>query len=457
MAGAVLLEGGRVSAVGESCLSEAAPAIARPPLAPPRGIRPARDLRLVRVALLGYGQVGQAVAALLQQTAVRDRLRSAGLAVECVSALVRDPYKARTGPPVPLATLPALPSSVDVIVEILGGVEPARSLVACALRAGLPVVTANKTLVAAHGAELRALARRYRTGFACEAAVIAGVPFLGALSRRPLVSAARRFVGIVNGTSHFISCAIDRGQTFAGALAEAAARGYAEADSSADTSGRDAAEKLTILLRLAGHDVQTSEIPRAPLDLLTPELLTGAKRLGGIIKPLAIAELSGSRRGTWIGPAFVPVGHPFARLQGVANALQVTNLNGETITFSGPGAGPETTALTIIDDLAELATSRSYADGSIEWRRRNCHSAGELRTPPDGTWLTHIAMPRRTDPRGIASRLAAAGVPPMQICAHAGAAIARTVPVSWPAIQTAAAALRESGAEVTVLPAIDEA
>jgi homoserine dehydrogenase len=437
-------------------VSDAAPAIASPRLAPDRTLRLSRSPRLVRVALLGYGQVGQAVASLAQQPDVRDRLRAAGLAVQCVSALVRDPHKPRPGPPLPLATVPALPASADVIVEILGGVEPARSLVTCALRAGLPVVTANKTLVAHHGPELRTLARRHRTGFACDGAVIAGVPFLGALARRPLVSAARRLVGIVNGTSHFIACAMDRGQTFARALAEAAARGYAEADSSADTSGRDAAEKLTILLHLAGYDVQISDIPRAPLDVLTPELMTGARRLGGVVKPLAIAELDGARRGSWIGPAFVPLDHAFARLHGVTNTLRVTNLNGETVTFAGPGAGPHTTALTILDDVVELATTRGDGDGSTEWRARNRRFAGGLRTPPVSAWFTRISSPRGADVRAIADRLAAHGVPPLQICAHAGAAIARTVPASWNAIQTAAAALRESGAEVTVLPTLDE-
>lgn len=285
---------------------------------------------------------------------------------------------------------------------------------------------------------------------------MAGVPFLGTLSRRPLVSAARRFIGIINGTSHFIACAIDRGQPFESALAEAAARGYAEADSSADTSGRDAAEKLTVLLQLAGFDVRTSEIPRTPLGVLSPELMSGARRLGGVIKPLALAELEGPHRGTWIGPAFVPDGHPFARLQGVANALQVTNLNDETVTFSGPGAGPHTTALTILDDVAELATGPAHAHAAIEWRLRRTSSATELRTPPAGAWFIQVALPCGGNTRTIATRLAAFGVPPLQMCAHAGAAIARTVHASWNAVQAAAAALRDSGAEVTVLPAIDE-
>ena len=444
-----------MSAGGESCALDVVPAIARPRLAG-RELRPSRELRLVRVALLGYGQVGQAVASLVQQPAVRARLRAAGLAVECVSALVRDPHKPRTGPALPLATIPALPKSADVIVELLGGVEPARSLIVSALEAGRTVVTANKSLVAAHGVELRALARRHRAGFACEAAVIAGVPFLGALSRRPLISAARRFVGIVNGTSHFVACGIDRGQTFACALSEAVARGYAEADSSADTSGRDAAEKLTVLLQLAGFDVRTSDIPRLPLGILSPELMTGAKRLGGVIKPLAIAELDGPWRGAWIGPAFVPDVHPFARLHGVANALQVTNLNGETLTFSGPGAGPHTTALTILDDVCELATARGNPQAAIEWRARNSSTSAELSTPPAGAWFMHVALPRGSDTRTIATCLAAFDVPPLQMCAHAGAAIARTVPASWNAVQAAARALRASGGEVTVLPVIDE-
>ena len=134
----------------------------------------------------------------------------------------------------------------------MGGVHPAYEYVRQALEAGIPVVTANKSLMAEKGEELRALARRAGVPLAYEAAVLAGVPFIGALARRPFIGTPLRITGILNGTSHFLTCALERGGSFEHALAEAVDRGYAEPDSAADVSGRDAAEKLTILAHLSG-------------------------------------------------------------------------------------------------------------------------------------------------------------------------------------------------------------
>jgi homoserine dehydrogenase len=206
--------------------------------------------------------------------------------------------------------------------------------------------------------ELTALAARRRTAFAYDAAVLAGVPFIGSLSRRPLIAAARRLEGVINGTSHFITNAIEAGASFADALAEATARGYAEPDSSADISGRDAAEKLAILLHLSGHrGVRVGDLKTTDLSVLAPSDFAEAGRLGGTIKPVALASLDPAAPGAWVGPAFVASGHPFARLGGVTNALRLIGASGRDVLFAGPGAGPEATAITILDDVVEAVTS----------------------------------------------------------------------------------------------------
>jgi homoserine dehydrogenase len=345
-----------------------------------------RGPRTVRIALLGYGRIGQAVGALAEVES--ERLTRAGVDLRCVSALVRDCDKPRQGPKLQVLAAEAdrvLSKDVTVVVEVMGGIEPARSLIARALDAGIPVVTANKTLVAHHGLELAALAARRRTAFAYDAAVLAGVPFIGSLSRRPLIAAARRLEGVINGTSHFITNAIEAGSSFDDALAEATARGYAEPDSSADISGRDAAEKLAILLHLSGHrGVRVGDLKTTDLSVLAPSDFVDARRLGGTIKPVALASLDPAAPGAWVGPAFVASGHAFARLGGVTNALRLIGASGRDVLFAGPGAGPEATAITILDDVVEAVTS-----GAAESFEITGGAADDLPLdePPPGRWF----------------------------------------------------------------------
>ena len=347
--------------------------------------------RTVRIGLLGYGRVGQAVAA--TATRERDRLAGAGVRLTCHHALVRDVRKPRSGPPLGLYDDGGaiVNARVDVIVEALGDAEPARTLLTRALERGIPVVTANKTLVAHHGRALEALARRRQTIFAFDAAVVAGVPFLGSLARRPLVSATERIAGVINGTSHFILTAMDGGASYQAALAEAVERGYAEPDSRADTSGRDAAEKLTILLHLAGcRDVEVADLTCAPLDAVDAADLACAREGGGAIKPVALASLTASRPGAWVGPVFVRRDHPFAHLSGVDNALAITAENGHTVTFAGPGAGPDVTAVTIIDDIVEAVTAHAPAPEFVRPSPRGV-AAPLLREPPASEWWLRVA------------------------------------------------------------------
>jgi homoserine dehydrogenase len=408
------------------------------------------------VGLLGYGRVGQAVAAGILQS--RGRLEAAGVSLTCIGALVRQPARLRGGPPMPCTTEPAqVISRADLLVEVLGGIEPACALAGAALDAGTPVVTANKTLVAHHGAELRALAAARGTTFACDAAVLAGVPFLGSLARRPLVSASRRILGIVNGTSHVVAGALDEGASFDEALRLAIDAGYAEADSEADVSGRDAAEKLTVLLHLAGqHGAAPGRLTAGRLDALDQEDFRDARRAGGVIKPVVLASLEPGASGAWVGPALVVFDHPFARLGGVDNVLTLTDSHGHVVTFGGPGAGPAATAQTIIDDVVEAAVRGRGAP------RRPIGSVGAngtprvpLDEPPPGPWFLRVDDGGRAlTVRRFAEHLAAAGVGPVHLTARRRRLVARTAPAPWRAV---CRALESCGAgrSALVLPIIE--
>lgn len=298
----------------------------------------------IRIGLLGLGTVGRAVA---------DAAPAHG--IQCVSALVRNLDRR---PPSDLNlerdAARVLNAGIDVLVEALGGTEPARTLVAAALDRGIPVVTANKSLIAAHGPELRARARQAGVPLLYEAAVVAGVPFVGALVNRPGLRSITQINGILNGTSHAITTALESGVPFAEALADAQARGYAEPDSTADISGRDAAEKLAILLQLCGAPNTTAaDIECVGIDSIGPADFAAARARGCVIKPIAAASLGANG---WVGrvaPKEIPVSHLFAGLSGVTNALELHPTVGAPITFVGPGAGPAITAQTILDDVIQ--------------------------------------------------------------------------------------------------------
>jgi homoserine dehydrogenase len=368
----------------------------RAPLLPDITVRAPVDrstepgLRRIRIGLLGCGRIGQAVVATAR--AERDRLAAAGVDLTFVRALVRDVGKPRAvSVPVVDAADTFDMDDLDVLVEVLGGLHPARSLVARALTAGVPVVTANKTLVAHAGGDLERLARRHAAVLAYDGAVLAGVPFLGSLARRPLLSGAHRIAGIVNGTSHAITTALETHVPFDRALAEAVERGYAEPDSSADISGRDAAEKLTILLRLAGvASARVEQLTTLGIDALTPEDFVAARRLGGTLKPVVLAALSDDRPGAWVGPAFLSADHPLARATGVTNVLQISGAAGRyasdvpDIIFQGPGAGPSATAATIIDDVVEVI------DATPPRRPAAARRVGDISRPPIGPWFLRL-------------------------------------------------------------------
>ncbi len=412
------------------------------------------SLQVVRVGLLGFGGVGQAVARVA--TSASERLSEAGVLIKCIGALVRDQHKPRVSPTIPLWTdADDFPfDDCDVIVEVLGGVEPARTLVERALRLGIPVVTANKSLVAAHGIALQATADAHDTTFYFEAAVMAGVPCVNTLARRPLASGAGAFTGILNGTSHYILTRLAAGVTYDTALVEAVERGYAEPSSDADVSGRDAAEKLTILLHLAGHtDVTVADLPCRSIVDLTPEHADLARRLSGVIKPvaIAIARVDGPTSGGWVGPAFVPNTHPFAALDDVTNVLSV-GVGPQAVTFIGPGAGRDVTAATILDDLVEVSTGRWLTTGQPNAKP----AAAAVREVPAGAWF--LALDALATTTGdLAEFLAARHIPAVCVVEHDGRCAVLTAPAPVAAVREAVDALAATGIGVIWLPVLEAA
>lgn len=317
----------------------------------------ARGLRVIRVGLLGFGNVGQAVARAAASAA--PRLREQGIAVAIDCAFVRDVAKPRRAPKPSRVTSNAeafLRSRYDVVIDVLPSREPAATLAGRILGKGTPVVSANKVVVAAEGRRLRRIAARAGTALRVEASVIAGVPFIGALERRPFASDVTSFTGILNGTSHFVLTRIGEGATFADALREAQDLGYAEPDPSADVSGRDALEKLIIICEtLFAEAPRRVSIPVAGIDTLTPADLAAARARGGAIKPIVHAERQGGRITAFVRPEFVPAAHPLATITGRDNAIVIESRHSGRLVFAGPGAGPEITAATLLDDAIEVS------------------------------------------------------------------------------------------------------
>jgi homoserine dehydrogenase len=323
--------------------------------------------RVVGVGLLGCGTVGAAVVRMLDEHA-GDIARRAGVHVRIARVAVREPSRERDVP------LPAAVFStdgvavvddpeVDLVVELLGGIEPARSLVLRALERGKPVVTANKELLANAGAELAAAAGERGLDLAFEAAVAGGIPLIRPLRVSLAGERIDRVIGIVNGTTNFILTQMsDHGWGFQEALAEAQRLGYAEADPTADVEGADAAAKCAILASLAfDTTVTASDVYREGITAITAQDIADAQRLGYAVKLLAIAELEDGEVSARVHPAMVPATHPLASVRDAFNAVFVEGQNVGQLMFFGRGAGGRPTATSVVGDIVQVA--RRVVDG----------------------------------------------------------------------------------------------
>ena len=305
-----------------------------------RAVRMA-DKPTFRIGLLGHGTVGSAFAELLPLHAERIAVLT-GARPELVGVLTRSS-----------GTFDEVLADSELIVELLGGLEPAREYVVRAMQAGRHVVTANKQLLSQHGDELWNVAREHGVQLRFEGSVAGVVPVIRVLQESLAGASIDRVHGIVNGTTNFILTEMARtGMTFAEALAEAQELGYAEADPSEDVDGRDAAAKMAILARLAfGAPVHLDQVRYEGIEHIQPDDLEYARELGLGLKLIGTAERIDGGLSVRVHPAFLYPGHPLAAVSGPFNAVTVESSAITEITMSGPGAGGPQTASAVLSDV----------------------------------------------------------------------------------------------------------
>jgi homoserine dehydrogenase len=351
----------------------------------------------LRVALLGCGVVGSEVARLITEQAADLRAR-VGRPLELVGIAVRRDGQQRPGIDPALLTTDgeALVNreDVDLVIEVIGGIEPARSLILTALRHGASVVTANKTLLAEDGATLFAAAEQAGADLYFEAAVAGAIPIIRPLRESLVGDEITSVIGIVNGTTNYILDRMDSaGVSFAEALAEAQQAGYAEkADPTADVEGFDAAAKAAILASLAFHTrVTGADVYREGITQVTPADIASAHDMGCVVKLLAICQLSppvspGANDRTVsvrVHPAMIPRSHPLAAVGGAYNAVFVESMSAGRLMFYGPGAGGSPTASAVLGDLVTVARNRlrgAVGPGESSYAARPVTKIGSVMT-----------------------------------------------------------------------------
>ncbi|HYA44656.1 MAG TPA: homoserine dehydrogenase [Acidimicrobiales bacterium] len=351
--------------------------------------REPRVAQLVHVGLLGCGNIGGALARLLfadgeriaERTGVDFRLARVAvhsvaldwgvpgiepLLTEDAASIVADP-------------------GVDIVVELIGGITPARELILAALGHGKPVVTANKELLAKHGPELWKAADVAGVDLLFEAAVGGGIPLIRALRESLAGERVQRVMGIVNGTTNYILTRMTAsGASYQDALAEAQSLGYAESDPTADVEGHDAASKATILANVAfGAELAAGDVYREGISGITPQDITAAARLGFVIKLLAVAEAADGAIAVRVHPAMVPENHPLASVHNSFNAVFVEGASVGQLMLFGRGAGGSPTASAVLGDMIDAAHNMASKGTS---RRLELHQVAlkpidELRCP----------------------------------------------------------------------------
>ncbi len=341
---------------------------------------------VLRVAVLGCGSVGSQVVRLLEEQA-HDLAARVGAPVELAGVAVRRPEAPReVDVPAELITTDATAlvtrDDVDLVVEVIGGIEPARSLILAALESGKSVVTANKALLAEDGPTLFEAAEKAGRDLYYEAAVAGAIPILRPLRESLAGDRVTRVLGIVNGTTNFILDRMDSsGAGFAEALEEAQELGYAEADPTADVEGFDAAAKAAILASLAFHSrVTAADVHREGISEVTAADVQSAREMNSVVKLLAICELRETEDGqsavaVRVHPAMIPRNHPLASVREAFNAVFVESEAAGQLMFYGPGAGGAPTASAVLGDLVTVARNRlagtrgagesAYADRAV--------------------------------------------------------------------------------------------
>lgn len=362
----------------------------------------------VRVGLLGCGNVGAALVRLVDEHA--DVLAArAGVGIEISRVVVRDLERVRDVKLAPDhfstdASGLVQDPEIDVVVEVMGGVEPARALITEALRAGKPVVTANKELIARHGPELFAVAAEAGVDLLFEASVAGGIPLMRPLRESLAGDRIRRVMGIVNGTTNYILTRMaEAGSTFDDALAEAQRLGYAEADPTADVEGHDAAAKAAIIATIAfGARVDPDDVYTEGITGVTADDIASAATLGYVVKLLAVAEEREGAIAVRVHPAMVPLRHPLASVRESFNAVFIEGEAVGELMLYGRGAGGGPTASAVLGDLVDAVKNLvSGAKGA---------TIGELVdrpiTPIDDTESPFYLLMEVADQPGVLSAIA---------------------------------------------------
>jgi homoserine dehydrogenase len=349
----------------------------------------------LRVAMLGCGVVGSEVARLIIEQAADLRAR-VGRPLELVGIAVRRDDRQRPGIEPGLLTTDAEAlvnrEDIDLVIELIGGIEPARSLILAALRHGASVVTANKALLAEDGGTLFEAAQRAGADLYFEAAVAGAIPIIRPLRESLVGDEITSVIGIVNGTTNYILDRMDTaGIDFAEALSEAQALGYAESDPTADVEGFDAAAKAAILASLAFHTrVTGADVYREGITGITSADIASAHDIGCVVKLLAICQLSPTladaadrRVSVRVHPAMIPRSHPLAGVGDAYNAVFVESMSAGRLMFYGPGAGGSPTASAVLGDLVTVARNRlrgAVGPGESSYAARPVSKIGSVMT-----------------------------------------------------------------------------
>ena len=342
----------------------------------------------VGVALLGYGTVGASVSRMLAESG--DEIeRATGHRLRVVRALVQDAAKERSFPAADgvlttdFAAIRDDPA-IDVVAEVMGGLEPAGGYVRALLEAGKPVVSANKQLIAREGAELFAAASAAGVQLRFEASVCAAIPVVKVLRESLIATNVHRVLGIVNGTTNFILTEMERGATYDEALSEAQSRGFAEADPTDDVSGADAAAKMAILATVAfGSRVTLADVDYEGIQGVGADEVEAAGEMGMTVRLVGAATLVDGRLDVRVQPALVDRQHPLAAVAGAFNAVMLQGDAIREITLEGPGAGGIETASAVVADMVSIigTTGTGFLQNDACWRTVERLDPGKLRSP----------------------------------------------------------------------------
>ena len=342
----------------------------------------------IRIGLLGLGTVGAGVVRIVNENGGLIERRT-GVSLEVTRIAVRNPLKDRsvalqadvlTNDPHEVVRA----ADVDVLVELIGGCDPAKQLVLEAIAEGKHVVTANKALLAQHGAEIRQAAELAGVGLGIEASVAGGIPVIKTLREALAANRIQSVYGIINGTSNYILTKMTQeDRSFGDVLREAQDAGYAESDPSFDIGGIDAAHKLAILINLAfGVRAELGDIYAEGISEISPVDIEFGKELGYTLKPLAIAKASNGEIEARVHPTFVPDDYPIAQVGGVCNAIQIVGDAVGDLMLQGKGAGEMPTASAVVSDIIDVCRNISAGQAPSSSSGQLVSDSGSDRVKP---------------------------------------------------------------------------